>query len=182
MKSMWSFKQKKENISHLVVGLGNPGEKYNNTAHNVGFRVVKKVREEQNFPPFSKDKYLKSEVSRNENTVLLLPQTFMNLSGEAVEKAVKRFNPEKITVVHDEADIPSGEVRLSFDSGSAGHKGVQSVIDHLKSKKFYRIRVGVRETHGKARGIILKNISSDTRKGEDKAIEELINVIEKPEI
>lgn len=177
---MWSKIKEKifpEPPSFLVVGLGNPGEKYNNTTHNSGFRVVESFREKLDFPQFKKDNTLNSLVSRKEETLLLLPLTFMNLSGNAVAKTAKRFSiPIKnIIVVHDDHDLDVETIRFSTSSGSAGHRGIDSIITSLKSKDFHRLRIGVREGENKAKTIVLKKASSKIKKNEEKAVEELIS-------
>ena len=177
---MWSKIKEKifpETPSFLIVGLGNPGEKYKNTTHNSGFRVVDSFREKLNFPEFKKDNTLNSLVSRKEDTLLLLPLTFMNLSGSAVIRAVKRFNisVENIIIVHDDNDLTAGSIRFSTSSGSAGHRGVESIITSLKSKDFNRLRIGVREGEGKARSVVLKRASGKIKRTEEEAVEELIS-------
>ncbi len=170
------FKTEKNNDTKwLIVGLGNPGEKYRNTAHNSGFRVLKTLAEKEDFPSFTKDNTLNSFISRKDDVVLLAPITFMNLSGEAVKKAVQRFKvtPENMIVVHDDTDLPSGTARFSFSRGSAGHNGVQSVISSLKSNTFHRLRIGVREREGEAKIMVLKNASKKVRKTEELAVKEL---------
>ncbi len=178
---MWWKKRKKENISFLIVGLGNPGEKYAKTAHNCGFRIVSHLRNNEKLPYFEKDNTLNSLKSKGEvegkKIVILLPLTFMNRSGEAARKAFQRFSPEKIIVVHDDSDLPLYTLRISVFRGSAGHKGVQSIINHLKSKEFIRLRVGIRKDDEKAKEIVLKDLSSEKREIEKKAAEELKKLI-----
>ncbi len=153
---MWkNIKKKllnKTDIDYLIVGLGNPGEKYLKTAHNAGFRVVSIFRENENLPNFTKDNLLNAHTSKGEidgkNIVLLLPLTFMNKSGDSVQKALRRFDLplENILVIHDDTDLEAGVVRFSLSSGSAGHKGVSSIIRMIKTKDFFRLRIGVRQT------------------------------------
>jgi PTH1 family peptidyl-tRNA hydrolase len=172
--------KKEPRVDYLIIGLGNPGEKYEKTAHNVGFRVLSLFQEEANFPVFEKDNPLNALVSKgiveNKKVVLLLPQTYMNLSGGAVQKAVKSFNIalDKLIVVHDDNDLPLNTLRFSFGQGSAGHNGVSSLLATLKNKDFYRLRIGVRERDGKAMDSVLKNNSNKTREAEKRAVEELL--------
>ncbi len=182
VKNIFKNKEVEKNESiKLVVGLGNPGEKYRDTAHNSGFRIIKELAEEESFPQFVKDNTLNSLVSRKENIVLLAPITFMNLSGEAVKKAVQRFKvtPENIIIVHDDTDLSSGTARFCFSRGSAGHNGVKSIISSLKSKQFYRLRIGVREREGEALSMVLKNASKRTKETEKIAVKELITSLKK---
>ena len=165
---MWKklFGKKKDaSVDYLIVGLGNPGAKYEKTAHNSGFRVVSYLQKNSDVPDFSRDNTLNSYTAKGviekKKIALLLPLTFMNLSGGAVKKAVERFNiPLKsLIVVHDDADLPLGTIRFSTSRGSAGHKGVLSIIKALKTKDFIRVRVGVcKEEKEKAINFVLKNL------------------------
>jgi peptidyl-tRNA hydrolase, PTH1 family len=137
----------------LIAGLGNPGKEYEKTRHNSGFMMTdhffEKFRREFGFSDWEEKKKLKALVSigktNDQKIILLKPQTFMNLSGEAVSAAVQfyKISPEEIIVLHDEIDLPLGEYRFSVDSSSAGHKGAQNIIDTLGTQKFKRLRIGV---------------------------------------
>lgn len=134
----------------LVIGLGNPGEQYIKTRHNAGFIAVgafAKANEAPDWTDKSKFKSLVTEISdaNGEKIVLAKPQTFMNLSGGAVQslKTFYKLSNEDITVVHDEVDLPSGEVRTKTGGSSAGHNGVESVMSHI-GEDFHRIRIGIR--------------------------------------
>jgi PTH1 family peptidyl-tRNA hydrolase len=158
------FKEEKSD-TFLVVGLGNPKEKYERTIHNTGFRVISFLQEE-GFPLFSKDNTVDGLVSKgfidDKEVVLMKPLSFMNLSGGPVKKAVKKFNIdfEKLIVVHDDTDLPVGRIRLSYSRGAAGHNGVLSIIKAVGTKNFWRLRVGVsQEGSEKARKIVLKKTS-----------------------
>lgn len=131
----------------LVIGLGNPGEEYEDTRHNVGFEVVDTIARKEG-AGFSFDKKFNAEVVKTrlggKPVVLAKPHTFVNKSGEAVRK-LKLFyktKPADIVVVHDDLDIEFGNFKLSFGKDSAGHRGVQSIIDALKTNKFWRLRIG----------------------------------------
>ena len=139
----------------LIFGLGNPGEKYAPTYHNVGQLYVDHIAK----GPFKK--YRNFEFSKENGVVFIKSLTFMNQSGIAAKEALKYFNlkPENLLVVHDDSDISLGEYKFSFDQGSAGHNGVASIINHLKTQKFFRARIGVRENQKKAGEFILKPIS-----------------------
>ncbi len=116
----------------LVVGLGNPGKEYQNTRHNVGFRIVDAITEKLGDLAKSDIKFLK-------------PQTFMNNSGEAVrkERDYYKIANQDIIVIHDDVDLKEGVVKIVQGGSSAGHKGVQSIIDNIGSENFWRVRVGV---------------------------------------
>lgn len=131
----------------LVVGLGNPGREYASHRHNVGFMAVdalaSHVRADEFRAKFS-GMYAKASLGP-EPGLLLKPETFMNLSGTAVQPAAAFFKvaPADIVVIHDELDIPFGEVRLKFGGGHAGHNGLRSIIASLGTSDFGRVRVGI---------------------------------------
>ena len=142
----------------LIVGLGNPGTKYEKTRHNVGFFMLDKLQKKYTFPKFTLSKKHTSLVSEgivNETKVLLAkPKTFMNNSGKAVASLTKSSYPlldlvKDLIVVHDDIDIPLGKIKVSQNRGSAGHKGVDSIIQTLGTKNFTRIRIGIRPAKGK---------------------------------
>jgi PTH1 family peptidyl-tRNA hydrolase len=136
---------------HLVVGLGNPGKKYERNRHNVGFMAVAHLARTHGMPDF-KEKFsgvwTKGEISVGSArypAVLLKPGTFMNLSGDCVQPAASflKVEPKAIIVVHDELDLPWRDVRLKMGGGHAGHNGLRSLIDRLGTPDFVRVRVGV---------------------------------------
>lgn len=134
----------------LIVGLGNPGKQYEKTRHNIGWLVldmlVKIQGAEDGWQKSNKAnaEFLKININGQE-AELVKPLTFMNKSGEAVLYAVKKHNlkPEDIIIVHDDKDIIFGDIKVQKDRSSAGHNGVQNIIDHLHSQNFTRIRIGV---------------------------------------
>ncbi len=130
----------------LIIGLGNPGKQYAKTRHNIGFMVLDFLIEKDKWNSSKKAKaeYFKKEINGVE-VELYKPQAFMNNSGQAVAYAAKKHNltAEDIIVVHDDKDLPLGKIKVQTDSGSAGHNGVKSIMDHLKTKNFTRIRVGI---------------------------------------
>ena len=137
-----------QNKTVLIVGLGNPGNEYDGTRHNVGFAAIDAFAKANDFDPWMSKKDLKCLVANatlgETRAIAIKPTTFMNLSGEAVQ-AIAHFYKipaEKIVVVHDELDIPFGQVRLRKGGGSAGHNGLKSAIEHL-GEDFGRVRIGI---------------------------------------
>lgn len=133
---------------HLIVGLGNPGKKYEKTRHNLGFRVLDLLYERFGMPNWQ-DKF-EGELSRGQlfkDTLMLLkPQTFMNLSGSSVLPTTNFFKVDtqkELWLIHDDLDLPLGMIRIREDGGSGGHNGVQSVVDRLGHKNFTRFRMGI---------------------------------------
>lgn len=130
---------------HLIVGLGNPGEKFVNTRHNLGFMVANELQRKLGLPEFSKEDKFKAEVTRNSDIILVKPLTFMNLSGMAIEPISKYYKiPVKnIIVIHDELDLPLGHIKIRVGGSGAGHHGIESVIQMLGDEKFIRLRLGI---------------------------------------
>jgi len=130
---------------NLIVGLGNPGKKYDGTMHNLGYAAVDELAQshEVQWQEFSKNS-LMAKLNQYQ-TILLKPTTYMNESGNSLKEITNYFKikPEDLWVIHDELDLPPGEVRLSFNSSAAGHRGVQSIIDQLSSQAFWRFRIGI---------------------------------------
>src|SRR5579859_1450201 len=132
--------------SWLVVGLGNPGENYRFTRHNVGFRTVEALALKHNVPLREKDQAIFGSYSLEGHEVFLLfPQTFMNDSGRAVAPFLKYRNipVQKLLVVSDDLDLPVGRLRLRTEGGTGGHHGLDSIVLHLGSSIFPRLRVGI---------------------------------------
>ncbi len=133
----------------LVVGLGNPGKEYEETPHNLGRLCVLRYAEAMGFPGFTAEKKFKALVSsgllREQRIAALLPETFMNNSGDAVLAISHFYNiaPTHIWVLHDDIDLPLGSVRVAFGGGSGGHHGVESVVEKLGEAHFWRFRIGI---------------------------------------
>jgi len=129
----------------LIVGLGNPGKEYQSTRHNVGFMVLDELADQLGVI-FKLNKKLKSELVKTKDRLLVKPQTYMNLSGEAVG-AVTHYYEVKVesdlVLVHDDLDLKLGSFKLTFAKGPKEHNGVLSVKKHLGTDRFWRLRVGV---------------------------------------
>jgi len=128
----------------IIVGLGNPGQEYKNTYHNVGLLAMEKmVRGDDTLWEKHKNLFAYLET---DDSMFIRPLTYMNESGKAVREALKKFNvkPDRLTIIHDDSDITVGNYKISFARNSAGHKGVQSIIDALKTNAFTRVRIGIR--------------------------------------
>lgn len=132
----------------LIVGLGNPGADYAKTRHNAGFLLVEKLASQWK-SAWKNERKFQARVSRTERNgkmiLLAEPQTFMNLSGESVGALVRFYHlpPERILVVVDDADLPLGEIRLRPGGGAGGHHGLESVMQHLGSREYARLRIGI---------------------------------------
>lgn len=134
----------------LFIGLGNPGGQYEKTRHNVGREILMRWAA-KTFGlarvDFEFNKKLNALVAKNKRSVAVLPETFMNKSGNAADAAMRflKAKPRDIVVVHDDADLELGRVKLSFNRRAAGHKGVESVKRALKTWKFWRLRIGIQK-------------------------------------
>lgn len=131
----------------LIIGLGNPGSKYAQTKHNIGFITLDEIAFQKGWT-FNRSKfesvYAEGTVG-SEKVILIKPQTFMNDSGRSVRQWLDYYDctEEDIVVVYDDMDLPIGKVRLRQKGGAGGHNGIKSLIDHLGTKQFNRLRVGV---------------------------------------
>lgn len=179
---------------YLIIGLGNPGEEYNGTRHNIGREIVARFAKKQEFDDFEFDKKTSALIVQGkvekEKVTLALPETFMNKSGVATLALLKqaKVKPKNVFVVHDDVDLPVGRMKMSFARNSAGHKGVESVMRALKTNEFWRIRIGIgaqRNTKD-ALDIVLKKFTpkeeADIKKVAKKACDALLVVVsESPE-
>ena len=133
----------------LIIGLGNPGEQYEKTRHNAGFLAIDKIADNFQFPSFEFHRTFNAEISQDmidsEKVILAKPQTFMNNSGVTVKAMLDYYEtgPEDVIVIHDDLDITIGKYKISKNRGSAGHRGVQSIMSYLGTEDFTRIRIGV---------------------------------------
>ncbi|OIO46044.1 MAG: aminoacyl-tRNA hydrolase [Parcubacteria group bacterium CG1_02_37_51] len=130
----------------LLIGLGNPGKQYDQTRHNIGFMVLDNLAGKNKWHTSKKANalYLWQEIADQE-VELFKPQTFMNASGLAVALAMKKHNlePKDIIVIHDDKDLLLGDIRTQTDRSAAGHNGIKSIIEHLGTQDFTRIRIGI---------------------------------------
>jgi PTH1 family peptidyl-tRNA hydrolase len=173
----------------LVVGLGNPGKEYARTRHNVGEECVQLLAERHGAPLKSgRDNALVGEARFGRGldaprVVLAFPLTYMNESGQAVAALVRRYRieaPEQIIVVHDELDLPPGVMKLKAGGGLAGHNGLRSISQHLKTQDFLRVRIGVGKPPSKERGAshVLTRIPARQRDELDAKVAEAADAVE----
>lgn len=168
----------------LIVGLGNPGSRYENTRHNAGFWLVDKIADQAR-ESFRLESKFYGEICRvtlaNHQCWLLKPTTFMNKSGQAIGTLANfyKITPEQILVVHDELDLPCGTARLKKGGGAGGHNGLKDTIAHLSTQQFIRARIGI-DHPGNRNDVVnyvLKPPSQDERVAIDNAIERLADVM-----
>jgi PTH1 family peptidyl-tRNA hydrolase len=179
----------------LIIGLGNPGIKYANTRHNIGFMVIDALNKKDGFLPFGLNKKTLALESAGtidgKEVILIKPQTFMNESGKTIKGLVKNrsvVGAATIVVVHDDADLFAGTIKISKNRGAAGHHGVESVISELKNKNLTRIRIGVsshksendsgKKKNGDLANFVLKRFSKRETELVSQAINKAIAAIE----
>ena len=175
-------------MAWILVGLGNPGEDYEHTRHNVGRDFLASIADKEDVGSFKADKKLRSLVLRGElfgkKATLLLPETFMNNSGGAVKPLVDSPKKAKnLVVLHDDLDLPLGRVKISVGSGAGGHKGVESIQKAVKTKEFARIRIGVapHTPSGKTKKVDSKKVVDfvvgEFRKSEDEELKKVKKIV-----
>ena len=173
-----------------LIGLGNPGKKYSNSRHNIGFLLLENLSKKYNSTFLFKDK-LKSSISEfkinNSTYRLFLPNTFMNNSGDAVQAIVDwyKINLDQIFIIVDDKDLPLGKIRFRKKGSSGGHNGLKSIIEKLKTHNFNRIRIGIgspQSIGGKENfntiSHVLGNISQEEKSILDKVYKKVIETLE----
>jgi len=170
----------------LIVGLGNPGKEYERTRHNAGFWLVERLASSSGLA-LRKDVKFKALVGRlgagaaGSSTFLLLPQTFMNVSGQPVQMLAGFFKikPDEILVVHDELDFEPGTVKLKQGGGIAGHNGLRDISQRLGTHEYWRLRLGVGKPPAGTEGAdyVLQKPSAEDRAAIDAAIEKALSVL-----
>lgn len=166
-------------MSFLIVGLGNPGEEYELTRHNVGRIILESFAKKNGFSDWVSDRKTKALLSKGlvgkTKVNLLEPETFMNKSGLSVKPLVtSKKKAEKLIVIYDDLDLGIGDFKISWNKGSGGHKGVESIIKSIKTKEFIRIRIGVSPVTPSGK---LKK-----PKGEDKVLNLIMKDFRKPDM
>lgn len=170
----------------LLVGLGNPGSDYASTRHNVGFMAVDAIKSAFGFPEFRLKRKFKAEVSQgrvgDRSVILAKPQTFMNASGESVGllKTFYKIPVDHCIVTFDDKDLPFGRLRMREHGSSGGHNGVQSVMTHVKSDHFIRLRVGIAPETGEIRdtsSFVLDALTAKEKKQLPDILDRVVQII-----
>jgi PTH1 family peptidyl-tRNA hydrolase len=167
----------------IVVGLGNPGREYVATRHNIGFMAVDTLAERWGVTAWrEKFSALMAEHRGAETVLLVKPQTYMNLSGQAVAAFVRfyKLTVADVIVVYDDIDLPAGRLRLRPGGGAGGHRGIESLFDHLGSDAFARVRIGVGRPpeYMEAADYVLSRFSSEEQPLMDEAIKRAADAVE----
>lgn len=181
----WRSERRGTPADWLVLGLGNPGPEYARSRHNVGAEAVEELARRAGATlKRGRERALVAEVTMaGQRVALAFPQTFMNLSGEAAQLLVRRFgieDPARLVVVHDELDLPPGVVRVKVGGGLAGHNGLRSITQHLKTDAFVRVRIGVGKPPSKEAGAdhVLRRVPKTLRTELDVAVQEAADAVE----
>ena len=167
-------------ITHLIVGLGNPGREYARTRHNVGAEAVELLASRRNANlKLSRSKAIVAELG---TVVLAVPTVYMNESGEAVGSLARKYavTPDQIVIVHDELDLEPGVLRVKVGGGLAGHNGLRSINQHIKSQDFVRVRIGIGKPRNKEQGAdhVLKRVPLQERQILDEAVARAADALE----
>ena len=162
----------------LIVGLGNPGTKYQGNRHNVGFMALDRIASDHGFSPWRTRFQGETAEGRlgDERVTLLKPGTFMNLSGQAVGEAMRylKLTPDEVIVLHDELDLPPGKLRLKLGGGHAGHNGLRSIHQHI-GEAYRRVRIGIGHPGHKDR--VAGYVLSDFPKSEEEVLDNILRGI-----
>lgn len=167
-------------ITHLIVGLGNPGREYARTRHNVGAEAIELLASRRNTNlKLSRSKAVVAELG---SVVLAVPTVYMNESGEAVGSLARKYavTPDQIVIVHDELDLEPGVLRVKVGGGLAGHNGLRSINQHIKSQDFVRVRIGIGKPRNKEQGAdhVLKRVPLQERQILDEAVARAADALE----
>lgn len=159
----------------LVAGLGNPGDEYEKTRHNIGFMVIDTLAARLNIPLKQKSAHyvFGRGLIEDQKVILMKPLTFMNRSGIAVRDLIWKFDDiENVLVIHDDLDLEPGVIRIRKTGSSGGHNGIKSIIDCLNSKDFIRLKIGIgRPERERAEKYVLKNFNKQEKPLIEEAIE-----------
>lgn len=166
----------------LIVGLGNPEERYAGTRHNLGFEVVDKLVSSIKYQVlWEEEKKFKSQIARiSQDLSVAKPQTYMNMSGLAVSKIASfyKISPEDIIIIHDELDLALGHIKLRLGGAGAGHHGVESVIKYLGTDKFIRVRCGIGVQHFNAEHFVLEAFMPSEKQSVRRMIKKAVEAIQ----
>jgi len=165
----------------IIVGLGNPGEKFKDNRHNLGFMAVDFFARKNNFPDFKPSKKHGAVVTKSNKIVLVKPQMFMNNSGKTVKKIAAQNKKMEIVIIHDDIDLPLGTFKIVKNRGSAGHKGVESIIKSVGNKNIIRFRLGIQPKNGKSKNsesFVVKNFTREEQVTVDITIQKTTDALD----
>lgn len=163
----------------LIIGLGNPGDKYKDTKHNVGFFVIDKIAESLGVTVEKKQarSLVESTSWEGKKILLVKPQTYMNLSGEAIRELINYYdNIENFIVIYDDKDLDIGQLRFRRDGSAGGHNGIKSIINNLNSSNFERLKVGIGKPPAQVpvKNFVLQRFSKEERQVIDESVDRAV--------
>lgn len=169
-------------MTHVIIGLGNPGQEYKKTRHNAGFMAINTIAKKLDLAWIESKKF-KACIAKNQNIILVKPQTYMNNSGQTTQAVISYFKlkPEALIIIHDDVDIDLGKIKTSINSRPAGHNGVKSIINCIGTKDFKRIRIGIKTTDLEKIStdkFVMQKFSASELKIIDKVIKEVVVDVE----
>ncbi|MBA31768.1 MAG: aminoacyl-tRNA hydrolase [Chloroflexi bacterium] len=172
----------KINTPWIIVGLGNPGAKYKNTRHNIGWSVLDRINNKFNIDVNKKNKdyYISTLLMKKSKIIMLYPATFINNSGDIVTQITKKYNSKKIIVIYDDINLETGRIRIRKNGSSGGHNGMKSIISSLATEEFTRIRIGIGEPIIRSEQIsyVLGKFQPEEKILINKSIDRCINALE----
>lgn len=163
----------------LISGLGNPGSEYEDTRHNIGFSVVDAIAKQYDFPDFSNkfSSLISSKIIGSNKITLLKPQTFMNLSGNAVSKVINfyKIDSKDLIVIYDDLDLALAKIKIKIAGGAGGHNGIKSIDQHI-GLDYYRVRIGIGRpiNNSSVSNFVLSSFSNEERESIEKMIASLL--------
>ena len=159
----------------MIIGLGNPGKEYANTKHNVGFMVIDAIAKELNESVEKKQCQALTQIVNwdGEKILLVKPQAYMNLSGQSVMELLNYYNDriDELLVIHDDLDLPPGQLRFKQGGGAGGHNGIKNIIAHLNSNDFDRLKIGIGRAKHDTKDYVLTPFTGVDKKAIDEAVE-----------
>ena len=171
-------------IPQLIVGLGNPENKYEGTRHNIGFAAVEQIARKWNYSWQDNRRFtglISEGIAPNKQKVRLLkPLTYMNLSGQSVRAVVDwyKYSPETVLVIYDDMDLPVGKMRMRLAGSDGGHNGMKSIIAHLGTQKFPRLRIGIGRGNKESINHVLGRFSQPQEQIISKVLAQTVDCIE----
>ena len=165
----------------MIIGLGNPGKEYAQTKHNVGFMVVDAIAEELNVSVEKRQCQAFTQATSwdGEKILLVKPQTYMNLSGQSVMELLNYYKDkiDDLLVIHDDLDLPPGQLRFKQGGGAGGHNGIKNIIAHLNSNEFDRLKIGIGRGKNETKDYVLTPFAGTDKKLIDEAVTTSIDAV-----
>ena len=168
-------------MNKLIIGLGNPGLSYQSNRHNVGFQFLDYYVEKNNLGKFKLNKKLETLILKYKNFYFIKPETYMNLSGEAVYKVMKYYNipVENILIIYDDISFEIGDFKLKSQGNAGGHNGIKNIINKLNTNIFFRIKIGIKNQYMiNIKDFVLKDFSLDDEEKLQNVFNKLSNALE----